>query len=72
MGFRPQNTIREAPLPFRYEEYPKLAHLTRLKDEAVAKSATPPTTLQADLRTFDLKFLGGKFDVILLDPPLEE
>jgi hypothetical protein len=29
--------------------------------------------LQADLKTFDLKTLGGsKFDVILIEPPLEE
>lgn len=28
--------------------------------------------LQADLKTFDLKTLGSKFDVILIEPPLEE
>lgn len=28
--------------------------------------------LKADLRSFDLKDLGGKFDVILVEPPLEE
>ncbi|TPX45696.1 hypothetical protein SeMB42_g03905 [Synchytrium endobioticum] len=28
--------------------------------------------LSADLKTLDLKTIGGKFDVILIDPPLEE
>ena len=28
--------------------------------------------LKCDLRTFDLNSLGSKFDVILVDPPLEE
>lgn len=28
--------------------------------------------LQADLKAFDLKSLGSKFDVILIEPPLEE
>ena len=28
--------------------------------------------LNADLETFDLKKIGQKFDVILLEPPLEE
>ena len=69
---RPQNTIREPPLTFRYDEYPRLAQLTKLKDEIVASRATPPMGLRADLKTLDLKSLGGKFDVILIDPPLPE
>lgn len=28
--------------------------------------------LKCDLKTFNLKDLGGKFDVILIEPPLEE
>ena len=28
--------------------------------------------LQTDVRSFDLSTLGVKFDVILLEPPLEE
>lgn len=28
--------------------------------------------LKADLKTFDLTTMGGKFDVILIEPPLEE
>lgn len=38
----------------------------------VLSRGTPPMYLQADLRNFDLKSLGTKFDVILIDPPLEE
>ncbi|TPX35925.1 hypothetical protein SmJEL517_g01742 [Synchytrium microbalum] len=72
-GVRPQNTIREPPLPSRYDEYPRLAQLTRLKDDNVARRATPSMSLRADLKTLDLNAsLGGKFDVILVDPPLEE
>lgn len=55
----------------RFEEYPKLRELIRLKDELIAKTATPPMYLQADLKTLDLKTLGAKFDVILIEPPLE-
>ncbi|TPX50761.1 hypothetical protein SeLEV6574_g00725 [Synchytrium endobioticum] len=49
-----------------------MAQLTGLKDEPVAARATPPMCLSADLKTLDLKTIGGKFDVILIDPPLEE
>ena len=28
--------------------------------------------LKCDLKTLNLKDLGGKFDVILIEPPLEE
>lgn len=56
----------------RFEEYPKLRELIRLKDELIAETASPPMYLQADLKTYDLKSLGTKFDVILIEPPLEE
>lgn len=56
----------------RFEEYPKLRELIRLKDELIEQTATPPMYLQADLKTLDLKSLGTKFDVILIEPPLEE
>lgn len=56
----------------RFEEYPKLRELIRLKDELIAETASPPMYLQTDLKTFDLKTLGSKFDVILIEPPLEE
>ena len=71
-GQRPQNFIRDVGLADRFEEYPKLKELIRLKDEQISKTATPPMYLKADLRTFDLKELGTLFDVILIEPPLEE
>ncbi|KAK2726364.1 hypothetical protein QYM36_000713 [Artemia franciscana] len=71
-GQRPQNFIRDVGLADRFEEYPKLRELIRLKDELIAKTATPPMYLKCDLRTYDLKRLGSKFDVILIEPPLEE
>jgi mRNA (2'-O-methyladenosine-N6-)-methyltransferase len=52
--------------------YPKLKELITLKDELIKKQATPPMYLKADLREFDLRQLGTKFDVILIDPPWEE
>lgn len=71
-GQRPQNFIRDVGLADRFEEYPKLRELIRLKDELITETATPPMFLQADLKTFDLKTIGTKFDVILIEPPLEE
>lgn len=49
-----------------------MRELIRLKDELIEQTATPPMYLQADLKTLDLKTLGTKFDVILIEPPLEE
>ncbi|XP_064644839.1 N6-adenosine-methyltransferase non-catalytic subunit-like [Lineus longissimus] len=71
-GERPQNFIRDVGLANRFEEYPKLRELIRLKDEIIAKTASPPMYLKCDLETFDVRELGTKFDVILLEPPLEE
>ncbi|XP_071952201.1 N(6)-adenosine-methyltransferase non-catalytic subunit METTL14-like [Antedon mediterranea] len=71
-GQRPQNFIRDVGLADRFDEYPKLKELIRLKDELISRTNTPPTYLQADLETFDLHELGCEFDVILVDPPLEE
>jgi N6-adenosine-specific RNA methylase IME4 len=72
-GQRPQNFIRDVGLADRFEEYPKLRELIRLKDELIQETNEPPMFLQADLKTFDLKTLGdNKFDVILIEPPLEE
>ena len=56
----------------RFEEYPKLKELIRLKDELIASTASPPMYLKCDLKSFNLKELGSKFDVILIEPPLEE
>ena len=71
-GQRPQNFIRDVGLADRFEEYPKLRELIRLKNELVARTAHPPMYLKCDLETFDLKSLKHQFDVILIEPPLEE
>ena len=70
---RPQNFIRDTGMDERFEEYPKLKELIRLKDEQIRRGAYPPVYLKVDdLATFDLTSLGAKFDVILIEPPLEE
>lgn len=71
-GQRPQNFIRDVGLADRFEEYPKLRELIKLKDELIASTATPPMYLKCDLMNYDLKNLNSKFDVILIEPPLEE
>lgn len=71
-GHRPHNFIRDTGIADRFEEYPKLKELIRLKDEIIAQRATPPMYLQCDLDTFYLTELNYQFDVCLIDPPLEE
>ncbi|XP_022909160.2 N(6)-adenosine-methyltransferase non-catalytic subunit METTL14 [Onthophagus taurus] len=73
-GQRPQNFIRDVGLADRFEEYPKLRELIKLKDELISKTASPPMYLKCDLTSFDLKttLTASKFDVILVEPPLEE
>ncbi|XP_044738370.1 N6-adenosine-methyltransferase non-catalytic subunit [Chrysoperla carnea] len=71
-GQRPQNFIRDVGLADRFEEYPKLRELIKLKDDLIQETATPPMYLKCDLANFDLKELNSKFDVILVEPPLEE
>merc|ERR1712241_248727 len=71
-GQRPQNFIRDVGLADRFEEYPKLRELIRLKNKLVDETANPPMYLKCDLETFDFKSLDQKFDVILIEPPLEE
>lgn len=71
-GQRPQNFIRDVGLADRFEEYPKLRELIKLKDDLIAQTATPPMYLRCDLAKFDFKELGTKFDVVLIEPPLEE
>lgn len=58
-------------LRHRFEEYPKLRELIRLKDELIQARVTPPMYLRTDLRTFDLLDLKSVFDVILVEPPLD-
>lgn len=52
--------------------YPRIKELIEAKDKLVAEKATPPFIIKADLKTFDFKSLGTKFDVILIDPPWHE
>ncbi|KAH8374494.1 hypothetical protein KR200_010381 [Drosophila serrata] len=71
-GQRPQNFIRDVGLADRFEEYPKLRELIKLKDKLIQDTASAPMYLKADLKTLEFKTLGTKFDVILIEPPLEE
>ncbi|XP_017773393.1 PREDICTED: methyltransferase-like protein 14 homolog [Nicrophorus vespilloides] len=71
-GQRPQNFIRDVGLADRFEEYPKLRELIKLKDDLIQQTANPPMYLKCDLLSYDLKGLNSKFDVILIEPPLEE
>jgi mRNA m6A methyltransferase non-catalytic subunit len=57
-GQRPQNFIRDTGLTGRFEEYPKLQELIRLKDELIARTAHPPMYLKCDLETYDLVSTG--------------
>ena len=70
-GERPQNFIRDYEEEKRFLDYPKLNELIKLKNEVLKKRATPAMWLKCDLKTYDLSTLG-KFDVILIDPPLPE
>ncbi|XP_048763135.1 N6-adenosine-methyltransferase non-catalytic subunit-like [Ostrea edulis] len=70
-GERPQNFIRDTGLANRFEEYPKLRELIRLKDELISRTNTPPMYLKCDLQEFDLGEIGCKFDVMHIEPPLE-
>ncbi|KPJ07810.1 Methyltransferase-like protein 14 [Papilio machaon] len=49
-GQRPQNFIRDVGLADRFEEYPKLRELIKLKDDLIARTATPPMYLRCDLK----------------------
>ena len=58
----------------RFEEYPKLRELIRLKDEYISKTSCEPMYLRCDIlaNNFTLSSLECEFDVILIEPPLEE
>jgi mRNA (2'-O-methyladenosine-N6-)-methyltransferase len=73
-GQRPQNFIRDFGLNDRFEEYPKLKELIRLKDKLINDTACPPMYLKMDLRSCSslTDTVSGKFDVILIEPPLAE
>ena len=49
-----------------------MQELIRLKDDLISTTAHPPMYLKCDLENYDLKQLNTKFDVILIEPPLEE
>jgi len=70
-GERPQNFIRDTLAEERFQDYPKLNELIKLKDQLIQKKTHPPIYIKSDLKTFDLRSIG-KFDVILVDPPWEE
>ena len=40
--YRPHNFIRDTGIADRFDEYPKLKELIKLKDEIIAQRATPP------------------------------
>lgn len=54
-GQRPQNFIRDVGLADRFEEYPKLRELIKLKDELIALTATPPMYLKCDLKVIQVQ-----------------
>jgi N6-adenosine-specific RNA methylase IME4 len=68
---RPQNFIRDYEEEKRFLDYPKLNELIKRKNEVLQKRATPAMWHKCDLKSYDLSTLG-KFDVILIDPPLPE
>ena len=43
-----------------------------VQDGQIKQGAAQPMYLQTDLKSFDLSGLGVKFDVMLVEPPLEE
>ncbi|GAX80720.1 hypothetical protein CEUSTIGMA_g8155.t1 [Chlamydomonas eustigma] len=74
-GQRPQNFLLDSTvIDERYSEYPQMRELMHLKEAHIAKHATPPYYLRADLRALKLSVetFGTKFDSILVDPPWEE
>lgn len=83
-GQRPQNFIRDPGLVDRFEEYPKLRELIKLKDELIAATNVPfnhPMYLKCKLTNDEKELnsdfllnqhIGSEFDVILIEPPLQE
>ena len=71
---RNQSNSLRAGLHNRFEEYPKLRELIRLKDDHILKTSSPPMYLRRDIlaNNFSLSSLECEFDVILVEPPLEE
>ena len=83
-GQLPGNAVGNPGKARRFEEYPKLKRLVEVKASLAASLSHPPTFLQADLLPstapptsmtagmFHLAtLLPIKFDVVIIDPPLE-
>lgn len=62
------------PIPdeLTFGSYPVWKKLGVLKDEHLQRFINEAMFIQCDLRSFELRFLETTFDVILIDPPLEE
>ena len=43
-----------------------------MQDDLISSTASPPCYLKADLHQFPVSSLNCEFDVILVEPPLEE
>ncbi|KAI0981154.1 hypothetical protein GJ496_003195 [Pomphorhynchus laevis] len=74
-GQRPQNFIRDSGIADRFEEYPKLRELIRLKDDLIQKTNCPPFYLQMRNITSENLFSqldSLQFDVVLLRPSLPD
>lgn len=68
----PFNILIQFLILLRFEEYPQLKDLLLKKDDLINLRNTQPFYLNTDLEKFDLASLNTTFDVILMDPPLEE
>eukprot|EP00435_Cladocopium_sp_Y103_P050964 s449_g15.t1 len=54
-GLRPQNFIRDLDYQNRYSEYPKIQRLIKLKDDILAKRASPGMSLKCDLKRLAMR-----------------
>jgi N6-adenosine-specific RNA methylase IME4 len=81
-GDLPGNAVCNPEKSNRFQEYPKLKRLVEIKSDILASVSHPPIYLQADLSSsttvsssveaFHLAhLLPIKFDVAIIDPPLE-
>jgi mRNA m6A methyltransferase non-catalytic subunit len=70
-GERPQNVISDHLPEERFQEYPQLKELVKLKDDLLKKRNHPPVLLKQDPRELKWDEMG-QFDVILMDPPWME
>ncbi|NXQ73856.1 MET14 methyltransferase, partial [Quiscalus mexicanus] len=72
-GHRPQNFIRDVGMSQPGTHFFFLPFYVQPTQETLLLTGcTEVLYLQADLEAFDIRELKSKFDVILLEPPLEE